>query len=233
VKSARRLSSSSSMPDWPDFHTGEPDSRTRGPTPQRWCATSRSAVVSGHHTLERSVAHARARKSRPQRSRPGTPLCSSQASDTPMIAIELTRRARRPPGLPPQVITHDHRQGEPDRRRARRLERDRRDHLHGFHGCRPSTCSGGFAGRNIRVQCEMGGKNAAIVARRRRPGSRRTNDRGLAGFRAGRPTVHGRRGRVLVDASVKDAFVERLGDDRQLHDPRPEPRSGHCRWTPW
>lgn len=136
----------------------------------------------------------------------GNSVVLKPASDTPLIALELTR-ALLDAGLPPAAITTV--TGRAKTIAAALVESQEVDAIT-FTG---STEVGlelqrTVAGRNLRVQCEMGGKNAAIVLA--------DADLDLAaetiaaaGFGQGgqRCTATSR---VLVDVSVKAAFVERL-----------------------
>jgi acyl-CoA reductase-like NAD-dependent aldehyde dehydrogenase len=136
----------------------------------------------------------------------GNAVVLKPASDTPVIALELTR-ILLDAGLPPQVITT-----------VTGRARDIASALVDAEEIDAITFTGStevgldlqrtLAGRNIRIQSEMGGKNAAIVLA----------DADLelaaqtisaAGFGQGgqRCTATSR---VLVEASVRDAFVSRL-----------------------
>jgi acyl-CoA reductase-like NAD-dependent aldehyde dehydrogenase len=136
----------------------------------------------------------------------GNAVVFKPASDTPMIAIELTRTLLDA-GLPPQALTTI--TGKASEIGDALVDSIEIDAIT-FTG---STDVGlalqrRVAGRNLRVQCEMGGKNAAIVLA----------DADLelaaqtiaaAGFaQAGQRCTA--TSRVLVEASVKDALVERL-----------------------
>ena len=136
----------------------------------------------------------------------GNAVVFKPASDTPLIAIELTR-ALLDAGLPPHALTTI--TGKASEIGDALLDSNEIDAIT-FTG---STDVGlalqrRVAGRNLRVQCEMGGKNAAIVLA----------DADLelaaqtiaaAGFaQAGQRCTA--TSRVLVEASVKDALVERL-----------------------
>jgi acyl-CoA reductase-like NAD-dependent aldehyde dehydrogenase len=136
----------------------------------------------------------------------GNSVVLKPASDTPAIALELTR-ALVDAGLPPQAITTI--TGRASQIGDALVDSDEIDAIT-FTG---STEVGldlqrRVAGRNLRVQCEMGGKNAAIVLA----------DADLelaaqtiaaAGFaQAGQRCTA--TSRVLVEASVKDALIERL-----------------------
>jgi acyl-CoA reductase-like NAD-dependent aldehyde dehydrogenase len=136
----------------------------------------------------------------------GNAVMLKPASDTPMIAIELTR-VLVDAGLPPQVITTI--TGQASQIGDALVDSSEIDAIT-FTG---STDVGldlqrRVAGRNIRVQCEMGGKNAAIVL------ADADLDLAAQTIAAAGFAQAGQRctatSRVLVDASVKDAFVERL-----------------------
>jgi acyl-CoA reductase-like NAD-dependent aldehyde dehydrogenase len=136
----------------------------------------------------------------------GNSIVLKPASDTPAIALELTR-ALLDAGLPPEAITT-----------VTGHARDIADVLVESSEIDAITFTGStevglalqrkVAGRNLRIQCEMGGKNAAIVLA----------DADLelacqtiaaAGFGQGgqRCTATSR---VLVEESVKGPFIERL-----------------------
>jgi aldehyde dehydrogenase (NAD+) len=136
----------------------------------------------------------------------GNAVVLKPASDTPVIALELTR-ALLDAGLPPQAITTI--TGNASQIGDALVDSEEIDAIT-FTG---STDVGlglqrKVAGRNIRVQCEMGGKNAAIVLA----------DADLelaaqtiaaAGFaQAGQRCTA--TSRVLVEASVKKPLVDRL-----------------------
>lgn len=141
----------------------------------------------------------------------GNAVVLKPASDTPVIALELTR-ALLDAGLPPEVITT-----------ITGRARDLADALIDSSEIDAITFTGStevgldlqrsVVGRNIRVQCEMGGKNAAIVLA--------DADLDLAaqtiaaaGFGQGgqRCTATSR---VLVEASVKDDLVKRLAEQAE------------------
>ncbi|MDT3444692.1 MULTISPECIES: aldehyde dehydrogenase [unclassified Pseudofrankia] len=136
----------------------------------------------------------------------GNAVVLKPASDTPTIALELTR-ALVDAGLPPEAITTvTGRIGEIGEDLVGSPEIDAIT----FTG---STGVGldlqrKVAGRNIRVQCEMGGKNAAIVL------ADADLDLAAETIAAAGFAQAGQRctatSRVLVEASVKDSFVERL-----------------------
>jgi aldehyde dehydrogenase (NAD+) len=136
----------------------------------------------------------------------GNSVVLKPASDTPVIALELTR-ALVDAGLPPQAITTV--TGKASQIGDALLESDEIDAIT-FTG---STEVGldlqrKVAGRNIRVQCEMGGKNAAIVL------ADADLDLAAQTIAAAGFAQAGQRctatSRVLVEHSVKDALVERL-----------------------
>ncbi len=136
----------------------------------------------------------------------GNAVVLKPASDTPVIALELTR-ALVDAGLPPQVITTI--TGRASQIGDALVDSDEIDAIT-FTG---STDVGlglqrKVAGRNIRVQCEMGGKNAAIVL------ADADLDLAAQTIAAAGFAQAGQRctatSRVLVEASVKDALVERL-----------------------
>jgi aldehyde dehydrogenase (NAD+) len=123
-----------------------------------------------------------------------------------LIALELTR-ALLDAGLPPQVVTTI--TGKANQIGDALVESDEIDAIT-FTG---STDVGldlqrKVAGRNIRLQTEMGGKNAAIVL------ADADLDLAAQTIAAAGFAQAGQRctatSRVLVDASVKDALVERL-----------------------
>jgi alpha-ketoglutaric semialdehyde dehydrogenase len=136
----------------------------------------------------------------------GNAVVLKPASDTPLIALELTR-ALVDAGLPPQAITTI--TGKASQIGDALVESDEIDAIT-FTG---STEVGldlqrKVAGRNIRVQCEMGGKNAAIVL------ADADLDLAAQTIAAAGFAQAGQRctatSRVLVDATVKDALIERL-----------------------
>ena len=136
----------------------------------------------------------------------GNAVVLKPASDTPMIALELTR-ALVDAGLPPEAITT-----------ITGKATDIGDALVDAPEIDAITFTGStdvglalqrrVAGRNLRVQCEMGGKNAAIVL------ADADLDLAAQTIAAAGFAQAGQRctatSRVLVDASVKDALVERL-----------------------
>ncbi|MFC9362420.1 aldehyde dehydrogenase family protein [Rhodococcus sp. NPDC057014] len=136
----------------------------------------------------------------------GNAVVLKPASNTPAIALELTR-ALLDAGLPSEAITTV--TGKAGEIADAIIESTEIDAIT-FTG---STRVGldlqrKVAGRNVRIQCEMGGKNAAIVLA----------DADLelaaqtvaaAGFgQAGQRCTA--TSRVLVESSVKDAFIKRL-----------------------
>jgi acyl-CoA reductase-like NAD-dependent aldehyde dehydrogenase len=136
----------------------------------------------------------------------GNAVVFKPASDTPMIALELTR-ALLDAGLPPQAITTV--TGKASVIGEALLDADEIDAIT-FTG---STDVGlalqrRVAGRNLRVQCEMGGKNAAIVL------ADADLDLAAQTIAAAGFAQAGQRctatSRVLVESSVKDALVEKL-----------------------
>jgi aldehyde dehydrogenase (NAD+) len=136
----------------------------------------------------------------------GNAVVLKPASDTPMIALELTR-ALVDAGLPPQALTTL--TGKASEIGDALLDAVEIDAIT-FTG---STDVGlalqrRVAGRNLRVQCEMGGKNAAIVL------ADADLDLAAQTIAAAGFAQAGQRctatSRVLVEASVKDALVERL-----------------------
>jgi alpha-ketoglutaric semialdehyde dehydrogenase len=136
----------------------------------------------------------------------GNAVVLKPASDTPVIALELTR-ALVDAGLPREVITT-----------ITGKVSEIGDVLIGSEEIDAVTFTGStevgldlhrkVAGRNLRVQCEMGGKNAAIVL------ADADLDLAAQTIAAAGFAQAGQRctatSRVLVDASVKDALVERL-----------------------
>jgi aldehyde dehydrogenase (NAD+) len=136
----------------------------------------------------------------------GNAVVLKPASDTPMIALELTR-ALVDAGLPAQVITTI--TGSARQIGDALLESDEIDAIT-FTG---STEVGlglqrTVAGRNLRIQCEMGGKNAAIVLADADLDLAADTIAAAAFAQAGQRCTA--TSRVLVEASVKDALVERL-----------------------
>jgi alpha-ketoglutaric semialdehyde dehydrogenase len=136
----------------------------------------------------------------------GNGVVLKPASDTPLIALELTR-ALVDAGLPPQAITTI--TGRASQIGDALVDSNEIDAIT-FTG---STEVGldlqrKVAGRNIRIQCEMGGKNAAIVL------ADADLDLAAQTIAAAGFAQAGQRctatSRVLVDASVKDALIERL-----------------------
>jgi aldehyde dehydrogenase (NAD+) len=136
----------------------------------------------------------------------GNAVVLKPASDTPMIALELTR-ALLDAGLPPQAMTTI--TGKASEIGNALLDAGEIDAIT-FTG---STDVGlnlqrRVAGRNLRIQCEMGGKNAAIVL------ADADLDLAAQTIAAAGFAQAGQRctatSRVLVEASVKDALVERL-----------------------
>ncbi|MDQ2637435.1 MAG: aldehyde dehydrogenase family protein [Actinomycetota bacterium] len=136
----------------------------------------------------------------------GNSVVLKPASDTPMIAIELTRVLLEA-GLPPEVITTV--TGKASEIAEALVASPEIDAIT-FTG---STEVGlavhrQVAGRNLRVQCEMGGKNAAIVLA--------DADIELAAqtIAAAAFAQGGQRctatSRVLVEPSVKEALIARL-----------------------
>jgi aldehyde dehydrogenase (NAD+) len=136
----------------------------------------------------------------------GNAVVLKPASDTPLIALELTR-ALLDAGLPPEAIST-----------ITGRASDIGDALVDAAEIDAITFTGStdvglalqrrVAGRNLRVQCEMGGKNAAIVL------ADADLDLAAQTIAAAGFAQAGQRctatSRVLVDASVKDALVERL-----------------------
>lgn len=136
----------------------------------------------------------------------GNAVVLKPASDTPLIALELTK-ALLDSGLPPAVITT-----------VTGRARDIADVLVESEHVDAITFTGStevglglqraVAGRNIRVQCEMGGKNTAIVL------ADADLDLAAETIAAAGFAQAGQRctatSRVLVDAAVKDALVARL-----------------------
>jgi alpha-ketoglutaric semialdehyde dehydrogenase len=136
----------------------------------------------------------------------GNAVVLKPASDTPVIALELTR-VLVDAGLPPEVITTI--TGRASQIGDALVDSDEIDAIT-FTG---STDVGldiqrKVAGRNIRVQCEMGGKNAAIVL------ADADLDLAAQTIAAAGFAQAGQRctatSRVLVETSVKAALVERL-----------------------
>jgi acyl-CoA reductase-like NAD-dependent aldehyde dehydrogenase len=136
----------------------------------------------------------------------GNAVVLKPAADTPAIAVELTR-ALIDAGLPPKVITTI--TGKVSEIGDALLDSDEIDALT-FTG---STRVGlelqrRFAGRNVRLQCEMGGKNAAIVLADADLDLAAQTIAAAAFAQAGQRCTA--TSRVLVEDSVKDVLVERL-----------------------
>jgi acyl-CoA reductase-like NAD-dependent aldehyde dehydrogenase len=128
------------------------------------------------------------------------------ASDTPVIALELTR-ALVDAGLPPEVIST-----------ITGKVSEIGDVLIGSEEIDAITFTGStevgldlhrkVAGRNLRVQCEMGGKNAAIVLADADLDLAAQTIAAAAFAQAGQRCTA--TSRVLVEATVKGDFLERL-----------------------
>ena len=136
----------------------------------------------------------------------GNSVVLKPASDTPLIALELTR-ALVDAGLPPQVITTI--TGRASQIADALVDSEEIDAIT-FTG---STEIGldiqrKVAGRNIRVQCEMGGKNAAIVLDDADLDLAAQTIAAAAFAQAGQRCTA--TSRILVQDSVKDSFVRRL-----------------------
>lgn len=136
----------------------------------------------------------------------GNSIILKPASDTPAIALELTR-VLLDAGLPAEVITT-----------VTGRARDIAGVLVDSNDIDAITFTGStevglaiqkrVAGRNVRLQCEMGGKNAAIVLADAHI-EHAAQVIAAAGFgQAGQRCTA--TSRVLVDASVKDELVEKL-----------------------
>ncbi|BEP13881.1 aldehyde dehydrogenase family protein [Acidothermaceae bacterium B102] len=152
----------------------------------------------------------------------GNAVVLKPASDTPVIALELTR-ALLDAGLPPEVITTV--TGRASQLSDALIDSREIDAIT-FTG---STSVGldlqrKVAGRNIRIQTEMGGKNAAIVL------ADADLDLAAQTIAAAGFAQAGQRctstSRVLVEASVKDGLVDRLVAIAQSMTPGPSLEPG-------